>query len=168
MNTVDNVGINYLTGKNTDFFKSGDFIGMETNLREGRFSRVHLHRMFPFSEPFTNISVQDDEGEEIGMIASIADFSPETAKMLRDELEKVYFLPKITAISSVKEKFGFSVWKVESDVGKLEFTLRDTYRSMVFAGGGRIFLIDSDGNRYEIPDVEKLDKNSYKHIELYI
>lgn len=168
MNSTDSMRINYLNGKNTVFFKSGDFIGAETNYVDHPIPRVHLHRMFPFSEPFTNISVQDDEGEEIGLIASIADFSPETAKMLRDELEKSYFVPKITEIFSVKEKFGFSAWKVSTDVGDLDFTLRDTYRSMIFAGGGRIFLVDSDGNRYEIPDVAKLDAKSYKLIELYI
>ena len=50
----------------------------------------------------------------------------------------------------------------------MDFTLRDTYRSMVFIGENRIFLTDSDGNRYEIPDVGKLDGGSYKKIELYL
>ena len=164
--------ISYLTCKNTAFFKSGDFLGLKTNVsdnsEERTVQRVHLRRMFPFSELFTDISVQDDDGEEIGLISNIADFMPDTAKKLRDELEKTYFVPKIKSIRSLKERFGFSTWKVQTDVGDAEFTLRDTYRSMVFAGGGRIFLVDSDGNRYEIPDVNKLDRKSYKKIELYI
>ncbi len=164
--------IAFLSGKNASFFRSGDFIGVRTNLPDSvgeiDLARVHLHRMFPFSEPWTNISVQDDAGNEVGYISNIADFSPDTAKMLRDELERSYFVPKIKSILSLKERFGFSTWKVITDVGNMDFTLRDTYRSMVFIGENRIFLTDSDGNRYEIPDVSKLDSGSNKKIELYL
>ena len=29
-------------------------------------------------------------------------------------------------------------------------------------------IIDIDGNRYEIPSIERLDRASYKKIELYL
>ena len=32
----------------------------------------------------------------------------------------------------------------------------------------RAYILDVDGNRYEIPDVEALDRQSYKKIELYL
>ncbi len=55
-----------------------------------------------------------------------------------------------------------------TDVGELDLTLHDTFRSLLKVGGTRIFINDMDGNRYEIPDIEKLDRKSYKKIELFL
>jgi len=63
---------------------------------------------------------------------------------------------------------GFSYWKVLTDSGEMTFTLQDTYRSILKVGNGRVFIIDMDGNRYEIPNVEDLEFASYRKIELYL
>lgn len=130
--------------------------------------RIYLHRAFPFDKPFEYISVLDKDMKELGLISSIDDFPPETAQMLREELERKYYAPVIKTIHSVNERFGFSYWKVTTDEGDLSFTLQDTYRSILKAGGGRVFIVDMDGNRFDIPNVEELDFKSYKKIELYL
>lgn len=164
------VQIVWLRDENTRFYRKGDFLAMRfvENGQESDRGRIILHRMFPFTEPWSDISVQNMEGEEIGLIASLDDFSSDVAGMLRSEIEKKYFIPTIYSILDLKEKFGISTWKVATNVGQLSFTVRDTYRSMTFSGEGRIFILDADGNRYEIPDVNKLDSRSYRKIELYI
>ena len=57
-------------------------------------------------------------------------------------------------------------------LSKKSFTLQDTFRSIIKSprddGTERIFILDVDGNRYEIPNVEALDRKSYKKIELYL
>lgn len=164
------VQIEYLSSAEAHFVKNGDFLGL-TLEKEGEkteYPRVFLHRMFPFEEPWAHISVLTPDNEEVGMIASLDDFDGEAAALLREELDRKYLMPSITAIHSLKERFGFSTWKVESSIGALEFTLRDTYRSMLILSDGRVIITDSDGNRYEIPDVKGLDKKSYKKIELYL
>ncbi len=164
------VSIVYLKDENTRFYRKGDFLAMRlvADGKEHDCGRVILHRMFPFTEPWSNISVQSMEGEEIGLIASLDDFSANVAGILRGEIEKKYFIPTIYSILDLKERFGISTWKVTTNVGEVAFTVRDTYRSMTFSGEGRIFILDADGNRYEIPDVNKLDSKSYRKIELYI
>lgn len=164
------VRIDYLDPTEARFFKNGDFLGLtlEKEGEKSEYPRVFLHRMFPFEELWTHISVLTADNEEVGMIANVDDFQEETAALLREELECKYLMPSITAIHTLKERFGFSSWKVDSSIGPLEFTLRDTYRSMLKVGDGRLIITDSDGNRYEIPDVTKLDKKSYKKIELYL
>lgn len=164
------VDIVYLRDENTRFYRKGDFLALRLieNGQERDCGRIILHRMFPFTEPWSNISVQNMDGEEIGLIASLDDFDAEDKAKLRAEIEKKYFIPTIYAIKELKEKFGISTWKVTTDVGEVSFTVRDTYRSMTFSGEGRIFILDADGNRYEIPDVSKLDSKSYRKIELYI
>ncbi len=164
------VQIEYLSPSEAHFRKNGDFLGLkiEKNGDVTDYPRVFLHRMFPFEELWEHISVLTADSEEVGMIASITDFDEEAAALLKEELECKYLMPTITAIHMLKDQFGFSAWKVDSNIGPLEFTLRDTYRSMLKVDEHRVIITDSDGNRYEIPDVKGLDRKSYKKIELYL
>ena len=50
------------------------------------YGRVLLHRAFPFDHPDGLVSVLQEDGFEIGVIRSIADFDDKTAAMLRDVL----------------------------------------------------------------------------------
>lgn len=164
------VRIEYLSPAEAKFRKNGDFLGL-TLEKEGEktdYPRVFLHRMFPFEELWAHISVLTPDNEEVGMIAKVDDFDEASRTLLREELDRKYLMPTVTVIHTLKERFGFSSWKVDSSIGPLEFTLRDTYRSLLKVGDGRMIITDSDGNRYEIPDVNKLDKKSYKKIELYL
>ncbi len=68
----------------------------------------------------------------------------------------------------MKDNYGFMQVNVETDQGPLSFGMRDIYRNILKCGGGRLFLIDVDGNRYEIPSVDALDRASYKRLELYL
>lgn len=171
--TIKNVvKITYLTPENAKFYKTGDFIGLRLTDEQGSekdMGRVYLHRLFPYTELWTNISVMTKESEEIGIIEDVKAFTDnDERQMLVKELEVKYFVPKIKSILMLKEKFGFSNWKVATDVGVISFTVRDTFRSMIRIGESRIYVLDNDGNRYEIEDFNKLDKKSYKKIELFI
>ena len=170
--TINNVvKIIYLTKENAAFYKSGDFIGMRYTDEEGNESdcgRVYFHRLFPYTELWTNISVMDKDSQEFGIIANIDDSEKEDSELIRKELLAKYFVPKIKSILTLKEKLGYSSWTVDTDAGVVTFTVRDTFRSMIRIGESRIYVIDNDGNRYEIENYNKLDKKSYKKIELYI
>jgi hypothetical protein len=77
-------------------------------------------------------------------------------------------MPKIKTIVKMKEKMGFSNWTVETDFGTITFSVKDTYKNMVKLPKGRCIITDVDGNRYEIPNLNELDKKSYKKIELVV
>ncbi len=134
--------------------------------------RIFLSRAFPFDMPNEYISVLDKNKKEIGFIRSLDDFDKAERLLLTTELETKYYTPVIKKILSLKEHYGFSYWKTVCDFGEKTFTLQDTYRSIIKAtnadGTERIFILDVDGNRYVIPDVEALDRQSYKKIELYL
>jgi hypothetical protein len=169
------INIVYLTPENSEYGKQNEFLTLKTKLpgengeiEEKEWERIYLHRAFPFDMPDNYISVLDKDKKEIGLIKSIEDFDPETAALLRKELERKYYSPVILKIHSIKERYGYSYWVVDTDAGKMNYTLQDTFRSILHAGSDRVFIIDMDGNRYEIPDLTKLDFNSYKKIELYL
>jgi len=172
--TTEAIEVQYMTPENTKFERRGDFLSVTTtvpddegNTNERKLNKVYFHRSFPFDMLTEFISVLDEENNEIGLIRSVYDFDEATAQMILEELEKKYFAPIILRIKSVKERFGYSIWNVDTNVGNLKFSVRDTYRSIIWAGNNRAFIVDVDSNRYEIPDITKLDKKSFKHIELY-
>ena len=155
----------WLTPENADFSMKNGFLYIN---HDGREQRAFLCRQFPFEMLWEFISVLDEEQCEIGIIRNVELFVGEARELLVTELSRRYYSPVIKSIKSAKERYGFSYWKVETDEGEISFTLHDTYRSIIRAGESRIIFMDVDGNRFEIPDVEQLDRKSYKKIELYL
>lgn len=155
----------WLTPENAVFFMKNQLLYIS---HEGKEERVHLCRQFPFEHLWQYISVLNDAQTEIGIIRDLALFEGESYSVLRDELNRRYYAPEILSIQSIKERYGFSYWKVITKEGSVSFTLHDTFRSLLRAGGNRIILSDVNGNRFLIPDVEALDRKSYKKIELYL
>lgn len=162
----DIISINILSRENASFEERDGFLYM-THMGEER--RVSLQRAFPFEMEREYISVLDPDKKEIGMIRSIdRDFDENDIAVLSCELDRKYFSPVITKIIDMKDNYGFMQVSVETDMGALSFGVRDVYRSILKVGGGRVFLVDVDGNRYEIPSVDALDRHSRKKLELYL
>ena len=152
-----------------------DFLALRAKLEnengereEKNWDRVFLHRAFPFDDPYEYISVLDKDQNEIGIIGDLRNIEPNMRKLIEEELERKYYTPTIKAIKQIKERYGFSHWKVETDIGPLQFTVQDTYRSIIRVTSTRLFVVDMNGNRYEIPDIHELDRKSYRMIELYL
>ncbi|MBQ8311116.1 MAG: DUF1854 domain-containing protein [Clostridia bacterium] len=155
----------WLTPENARFLYQNNFLYIEY---DGKTQRVFLCRQFPFELEWEFISVMDAEQQEIGIVKSVELFDEEQKKLLVEELRRRYYSPVIDKIISVKERYGFSYWKVHTPDGEVSFTLHDTYRSIIHAGETRIIMLDVNGNRFEIPDTSALDHKSYKKIELYL
>lgn len=170
------IRIIYLDDTNAQFSEHDGFLSLKTTLaneegvtEEQSYERVFLHSAFPFDLPHDYISVLDRDQKEIGMIRQLSALSEETQKILLGELQRKYYAPRITRIHAVKERYGFSYWLVDLENAKdFSFTVQDTYRSMLKIDNEHVFIVDVDGNRFEIPSVEALDRASYKKIELYL
>lgn len=155
----------WLTPENASFALKNGFLYIKHGECE---QRAFLCRQFPFDMLWEFISVLDEEQCEIGIIRDISLFGESDQTLLTDELQRRYYAPEILSIVSFKERYGFSYWKVKTKEGEVGFTLHDTFRSIIRAGERRVILLDVDGNRFEIPDVDALDRKSYKKIELYL
>ncbi len=167
----DVVGNSILTPKTAEFFKNGDLpalIKTDENNEKKEYKKIFLIRNFPFEYKYDYITVLDENMKEIGILRSVEDFPSEQAEILKNELDRRYYMPKIKEIVKMKEKMGFTNWVVDTDFGQITFSVKDTYKNMVKLPGGRCIITDVDGNRYEIPKLSLLDKKSYKKIELLI
>ena len=160
-----------LTSENAVFFMKNALLTLEYTAEDGtvrKEDRVLLKRAFPFDMPWQYISVLDSREREIGMIVSLDDVDRETETVLRTELARIYYTPKILRIQSLKERYGFSYWQVETEDGAVSFTVQDTFRNLLRIGEDRVAIFDVDGNRFEIESLASLDRKSYKKIELYL
>lgn len=168
------VGSFYLNKDNAVFSMNGDIPCLKVKKTEEgvenivEYKKIILVRNFPFQYEREYITVLDEKAKEIGIIKSIADFGKDTEEILAKELNRRYYMPKISKILKMKEKMGFSNWTVVTDFGQITFSVKDTYKNIVKLHGGRCIITDVDGNRYEIPSLSGLDKTSYKRIELII
>jgi hypothetical protein len=182
-NFLDMAEVTYLTSENSHFYltkngfpaleavlpKFGDDLEEtdKTPIKQD-FGRVYFHRCFPFETPDEYISVLNKDGREYAMIRRVSDLPEDAQKIINDELERKYFCPVIEKINSLKEKLDYSFWEVKTDMGDMNFSMHDTYRNIARVGGGTLILTDVDGNRFRIEDVSKLDRKSFKKIELYL
>lgn len=167
-----------LTPKNAKFYRSeGGLISLKLNV-EGKeeeiFERIIMFRCFPVTNPDEFLSVREPDtkkmgrGKEIGMIRYMKDFPVEDQKLFLEELDRRYFMPEITKIHSVKEKFGYTYWDAETTSGNMTFILNNPFSNIRSLEDGRVFINDLDGNTFQITNPDKLDANSYKKIEVYI
>lgn len=121
-------------------------------------------RLFPVSGKDEYITMLNSEGEEQFIIRKIESMEPQQAELLRGCLEEYYRIPKITRLVSRSEKFKIWMFNVETDRGLYSFEIINHMQSMKMFYDKRILLKDANDNRYEIPDVYKLDKHSRKLI----
>ena len=144
---------------------TGGFLALTADGTE--YPRVGISRAFPLTYPTKYLSVRDKDGKEIGIIEDLGVFSTATRDLVMMELERRYFTPSIHSIRELKEEFGYTYWEVDTDRGIRRFTSRGT-ESVIDLKGGRIMILDVDGNRYDIPDLEKLDPKSAKLLDALI
>ena len=165
-----------ITPDNAVFCRSGGglvSLKIKNDDKEQIIERVCLVRAFPISNPDEYISVREPssargDGREIGMIRDLNKFDTETVALLNEELERRYFTPEISKIYSVKEKFGYLYFDAVTSAGKIAFTMTNPYSNFRKLENGSVLITDIDGNCFRITSPEKLDRNSYKKIEVYI
>ena len=129
-----------------------------------KFTELELHRMFPITGLTKYIALMDSEGNEIAIIRDINDLMPESKAVVESCLREYYMIPRITRFIKMSEKFEIWMWTAETDKGVCTFEIRNHLTAIKPLYDGRVLIKDANDNRYEIPDVNKLDKKSKKMI----
>ena len=118
---------------------------------------------FPISGKADYVSFLDADGEEIALVAHPHELDEASRRAVSKGLERMYYVPRIRRIDSIKETWGVTHWEVLTDCGYASFEVVD--REHIRRLSGERFLIqDADGNRFEIEDASQLDPQSRKLI----
>ncbi|MYE88240.1 DUF1854 domain-containing protein [Candidatus Poribacteria bacterium] len=144
------------------------FAELEAELPDGSVhAPVEPVRTFPLTQPNQYISLLDAHKNELGLIEDISQLREADQAVLMEELEKCYFMPKITRIHFIEGRFGVTQWEAETDSGTVFFDLRSRH-DITSLNGGRVLIKDIDGNRYEIVNYHRLDPKSIALLETQI
>ena len=127
--------------------------------RTEHYPRINAYRTFPLSAADRYLSLRDGDGNEIGLLESLADLPREQAALLHQELERRYFTPAIERVRSVKEEFGYSYWLVDTDAGARRFTVQSGKNNVTVVDERRLLIVDVDGNRFTVADYARLDRS---------
>ncbi len=118
-----------------------------------------LARAFPHSNPDQFVSLMDELGHEIGIIENPKKLDTESRNLLEAELKAIYFVPTISAITSVVPKGTGSQWTVDTDDG--EYTFRILGRDALKGDEPpAVEITDENGKRYRIDNYWDLDAES--------
>jgi len=141
-------------------FRTGDHRVRATVEGDRSYLRVSISRAFPFGDRHRYVGLRDGAQKEIGLIVDPAELDHQSRQIIAEELRRRYLLPTIIRIISLKREFGMSLWEVETDRGRAEFTMTGGQDNIAELSATRLVLTDIEGNRYEIPDMRRLDAAS--------
>ena len=154
----------YIEGSEVKFTENDKiFVDVEFYTGE-KFTELELHRMFPVTGLTKYIALLDKEGNEIAVIRNIEDLMPESKKVVESCLREYYMIPRITRFIKMSEKFKIWMWTAETDKGVCTFEIRNHITAIKPLYDGRVLIKDANDNRYEIPNVNDLDKKSLSMI----
>ncbi len=154
----------YIEGPEVKFTEN-DKIFVDAEFYTGeKFTELELHRMFPITGLTKYIALLDKDGNEIAVIRNIDDLMPKSKKVVQNCLTEYYMIPRITRFIKMSEKFKIWMWTAETDKGICTFEIRNHITAIKPLYDGRVLIKDANDNRYEIPDVNKLDKKSLSMI----
>lgn len=154
------IEVRVINGREAKFLKMQDgqivLVWNEQAIAVGK-----ILRTLPLSNPWRYLIVYDTDGNEVGIIVDINELDTASREIVREELERRYHAPKILRILEVERlpQTGHTRWRVETDEGLKEFVVPGS-EHIYTSRYPCIFLVDEEGNRYEIPNFERLDARS--------
>jgi hypothetical protein len=169
--------LTYLDPHKVRFQRQGDTLSMtvqetEEPALQTHYPRVVLRSCFPVSEEGAYLSVRDASPEqeiEIGILENWTAMDDSNRRAVATELGLHYFVPRIERVIKVKDELGFLYWTVETDKGPKEFVMRNSViRYAREVSPGHWLLIDVNEARYEIPDVDRLDRASQRWVRQFL
>lgn len=150
-------------------FTPKDITLVDMELYDGRrFENLEPRRLFPLSGLEKYITLLDEEGVEQAIIRDLRTLPENDRKIIEDCLREYYLIPKVTRIVNTQEKFGVITLEVETDRGPAAIEIRNLIYGMKLLYGTRVLLRDHNDNRYEIPDLSRLDKRSRQLMDSFL
>ncbi len=146
-------------------FRKGDKVILRYT-ETGEEIPVRLAWVRPLTGFGKEVSILDaKKKKELAMLTEPNHPDPETRKIIEEELQYRYFLPKITRIIKTEAQVGNRYWDVETDRGQRQFILKSPSTNVLWVNTDRCIIKDTMGNCYEIESLKSLDPHSRQEAE---
>lgn len=119
-------------------------------------------RACPLSDPDRYLAIRGPEpnGKEFGILRQWRRLDPDSRRLVQAELERRYLHATVKRIISLKDYSGVQLCVLDTDRGVCEITLRDVRDNAIYLGNTRVLITDAEGNRYDVPNLNALDRAS--------
>jgi energy-coupling factor transporter ATP-binding protein EcfA2 len=151
----------------------GNHGALHVTVRDERiYGGVYAMCCFPVRHPREYLSLRylDHEKREIevGLIRRLSDWPAEAQRLISESLLKRYFVHTVRAIHAIEIFSSYLSFDVDTDLGPVQFIMRWQHdRAQDYGAAGKM-LLDTDENRYLIPDVQGLPENERRLFQRYI
>jgi hypothetical protein len=128
---------------------------------------VQAFSCFPWTHPDKLISLRDGKGHEHIFIEDLEHLSNEARTLLKEELRKQYFVPRILTIFTLAEEKELFVWHVNTNAGPRSFLTnrREQFRTIM---NGSVIIRDICNDIYMVQNPQSLDSKSLKLLWVYL
>ena len=149
-------------------FTRRDLTLVDMELPDGtKFEKLEPKRLFPVSDLNRFITLLDENGTEQAVIRDVTTLPADQREIIENCLNEYYMVPKIQRIWAYEERFDGLTLHTDTDKGPTDIEIRVLITGFRM-DGVRALLRDINDNRYEIPDVTKLDNLSKQILGRYL
>ena len=149
-------------------FVRKDLTVVDMELTDGRrFKNLEPHRLFPVSVQDRYITLLDESGTEQAVIRDLNTLPKDQREIIEDCLNEYYLIPRILRIRDYKERFDGLTLFTDTDKGEADIDIRILLKGFRM-DGIRVLVRDINDNRYEIPDINRLDSLSRQILGRYL
>ena len=99
------------------------------------------------------------------MVDDLKSLDQSARDLIAEELDRRYLTATIQSVSAIRNEYGTSYWEVQTHRGQREFVVQNVSENAQWLGDHCLLIIDVDGNRFEIPRLDELDKKSLGLVE---
>lgn len=147
-----------------------DLYLVRLTLSDGRvFDDLEPRRLFPLTDTEHYITLLDSKEREVALIKSLSELDEDSRAALEACFGEYYLIPRITQVLSIEDKFGTLSFHVMTDRGEISFRIRNRHSDIkMLYGTSRVLIRDADDNRYEIPELDALDRHSKRLLFSYV
>jgi hypothetical protein len=148
---------------------------LRATLADRSYLQVAVDRAYPLTDPDHWFVLMDAGDHEIGTLRDLEGLDPESARLLREEIELRYVVPVVRAVLRVAEDRSEGghwrpglIWDLDTDRGFRRLRMPNPNDHVRQLGPGRLLLSDRDGARCEIADLAALSPASRRWLRRYL
>lgn len=127
-------------------------------LSDAQYHDLDIRRAFPLENDDAFIGFFLPDGTELGLLEDLKQLDPDSRRVLEEELEKIYFRPRITRFDKLIEEHGMLRGQIETTSGPRQIEIRGWRENVRVLSGNRTIVEDVDGNRFLVDDWRTLTK----------
>jgi hypothetical protein len=139
---------------------------------EGDYRGIFVLRCFPVQHPERYLSVRYVNGagrvQELGLIRSLAEWEQGVRQLVRESLSRRYFFHTIEKLHSVRKFSQFLQFSARTDLGDVEFIMRQSAEHAQDYGQTGKLLMDVEDNLYVLPDLRGLTRAERTMLDRHI